>query len=193
MAENIISPIDIYYKASKNENFNVQTNVPIELQQDLMHKKIAVKNFYLENTAVPMFIPAWLNGDNVRQISYEVGNYSSINSTKNINSLGYTVSLTTKDDNFGVDCFIIHQSNDYNSPTPLDYPSSEEYFDTNKYYWYKTFDRFLKNLASQIVVGINQLNTNASITPSDAVIFEFAVTSDNYIQMTVNEETLTNI
>ena len=128
----VMCPIDIYHKASQDENFKINTSVPAHMTNDLLSKKIVVQSFYIENTRVPMFIPQRLiTPDPIRQVSSSVVNYASINPTRNSDSLGYTISLTSQNNDFGLDLFVQHEPTAGILP-PLTYPNTDVDFQTNQ-------------------------------------------------------------
>ncbi len=192
MNNSIICPIDLYYKA-KSDSVSINVDMPVQMQQGLDRKKLIVKSFYIENNNVPMFIPEMQHGNYERQVDLSASTYSSFPSSpsRTIDSLGYTISFTDLAKTTGVDIFIQHDP-DYFYVPPMLYPTDTTEFQEQKYYWYRTFTDFLKNISHQVSMALPVVYAQAGIVLPSTVIFEFSVTSDNYIQLVVDKTTVEN-
>lgn len=133
---------------------SMSIEVPNSLVQNLQQKRMYASSLYVNNTTLPIFIPkqgsqSYLDcctTDVQSQLTKHNTTFTMnyLNSTLNVNSLGYYVMIVKRDWTTGCINFIQHMQQDSRTTPPYKVPTDETDFCTNKYYWYYNFAHFLK-------------------------------------------------
>lgn len=121
----------------------------------LHDKKFKVASFYLNNTALPCFIPRWPSAS--PPVGWQgVGTIIvTTNTALDQNALDYQFNISDTINHYGSTVVMDPTFSQYPSRQPPNHPSIEFQELSNKYYWFFNTTQFIEMLGKQINLVIN--------------------------------------